>query len=489
MTAPPSSPPEPTVVTPWGPVVGERRGGSCAFRGIPYASADRFGPPGPPPAWTEPLDATRPRAQSPQVPGALERLLGNTGIATDEACHHLDVFTPANDDGRRPVLVWIHGGAFVTGGGAMPWYHGAALAEHDDVVVVTINYRLGAFGFTGDTNCGLADQVAALEWVRDTIEAFGGDPGNVTVFGESAGGASVVALLAVPAARPLFARAWAMSPSLTQLRSARRAERARADLLAAAGVDDLAHLARLDTDRLLVAQSALLGAAPDAITAFAPTVDGTLVPEPIVAAAAADPRPLVVGTNRDEMHLFTAFDPGNAALDEPALLTQFTRCFGDEATAAVARYRERRPGSSPGQLVSAMQSDEAFRVPARALASARDAATWMYWFTWETPAFGGLLGACHGLDIPFAFRNLDRPGVEMFTSSGDDRRLVADEFAGALIRFARSGDPGWPGYDTSTRATCRISTTSHVDDDPEAELRELWDEHSIAPFTVDRRAA
>ncbi len=467
-----------SALAPCGPVVGRREGSAVVFRGVPYARADRFGPPEPLPPWTEPFDAGRPGAQSPQRAGALERLLGGTEIPTAERCHHLDVYTPGADDTGRPVLVWIHGGAFVNGGGSMPWYHGGALATRGDVVVVSINYRLGAFGFTGTTNCGLADQVAALGWVRRNIAAFGGDPDRVTVFGESAGGASVVALLAVPTARELFTGAWAMSPSLTQLRSPDRAEEARRQLLAAAGVESLDELAGLPVDAVLDAQAAVLADPERAITAFAPTVDGCLVPDAILPAAAADPRPLAMGTMRDEMLLFNAFDPRVASLDGVGLRRAFERRFGARTDEALIAYHEHRPDSPPGVVLSAMQTDEAFRVPVRALADARAAhacPTWVWWFTWATPAFEGRLGACHGLDIPFAFANLDRTGVEMFTGSSDSRDALVDEFSGSLVRFARTGDPGWAPHDEVHRPTRRFDTTCSTEHDPEPGLRRLWD--------------
>ncbi|HEY3484455.1 MAG TPA: carboxylesterase family protein, partial [Ilumatobacteraceae bacterium] len=395
-----------------------------------------------------------------------------------EDCLSLNVWTPAPaDGGRRPVLVWIHGGAFVTGGGAMPWYDGSSLVRRGDVVVVTINYRLGAFGFPGERDVGLADQIVALEWVRDAIAAFGGDPGRVTIFGESAGGASVVALLAAPGARDLFGRAWAMSPSIPQFRTADHASGVEQQLLGAAGVATLSELGALTVDGVLTAQAELLASPATALTAFAPTAGGDVIPHDIVSAAAADPRPLVLGTTRDEMHLFTTFDPGRAALDEAGLHRAFERRFGAAADDAIELYRQHRAGDTNGQLVSAMQTDETFRAPAWALADARianGAATWMYWFTFTTPAFGGVLGACHGVDVPFVFHNLHRPGVTVFTGDRPEREHVADAFAGAVLEFASTDDPGWPLYDDAARATRTIDVESGLVDDPERDLRLLW---------------
>ena len=324
-----------------------------------------------------------------------------------------------------------------------------------------------------------ASPIKSLRWHGsvDAIVSFGGDPDNVTVFGESAGGASVVALLAAPSARDLFHRAVAMSPSLTQLRSTARADEAMCELVTAAGATSIDDLRTSSVDDLLAAQAAMLVDATGALTAFAPTSHTDLLPGDILEDAADDPRPLVIGSTRDEMHLFNAFDPSLVTLDESGMLRAFERRFPDRAQAAVAEYRSARPYHTPGQLVSAMHTDETFRVPSRRLSEARAArgnATWMYWFTWPTPAFGGIFGSCHAVDVPFAFHNLDRPGVEVFTGDGDDRMGVADALAGALLRFASDGKPGWSSYDLSDRATRRFDVESETLLDPEPSLRALW---------------
>ena len=474
----------PTIIltTPFGAVRGLQRDDVAVFKGIRYATAERFLPPQPITSWDGELDATAYGPQAPQLVGMMERALGGSSLPSSEDCLSLNVFTPADatttPGAPRPVLVWIHGGAFTTGTGAMPWYDGSELVRRGDVVVVTINYRLGALGFSGRTNCGLADQVCALEWVQQMIGSFGGDPGNVTIFGESAGGSSVVALMAVPSAAPLFHRAFAMSPSIGQLRSGERADEALADLLAEAGVDSLDELSGVPVERVLAAQDALLKRNPGAgLTDFSPC-DGTdLVPDPILPAAAASTVPLVVGTTRDEMLLFTTFDPAMADLDEARLETLVSARLGERTELALDRYRAARPGASLVGLFGAVQTDVAFRVPARRLAEERIAAgntTWMYWFTWASPAFHGRLGSCHAMDIPFGFHNLDRKGVPQFTGDGDDRVPVADAYSGAVLDLARTGAVAWPAYDTTTRSTMVFDVVSHVVDDPEAAIRELW---------------
>jgi len=474
--------PTSTVSCPAGTLIGLDRGATSVFKGIRFATADRFSKPRDVVAWDGVLDATTFRAQAPQLHGALEQMLGSSSVPTDEDCLHLNVYTPASDDRRRPVLVWIHGGAYITGGGAMPWYDGSRLAAAGDVVVVTINYRLGALGFLGVRNSGTLDQVSALRWVARNIASFGGNPDDVTVFGESAGGSAVIALMAVPAADDLFRRAFAMSPSILQLRHAGHASRYEAELLEHLDRTSVDELHAVPVDDLLAAQSKILVAATAGLKCFAPTEGTEDVPGRILEVAAVDDRPLVIGTTRDEMNLFTVFDPTRRGFDEARLQNEFERRFGAGAATAIDRYREHRPGLDPNQLTSAMQTDEVFRRPSEALAADRTrngAPTWMYWFDWETPVFGGGLGSCHGLDIPFAFDNLHRPGVDLFTGTGDDRQAVADRFSAAVLAFAKDADPGWPSYDTERRATQRIGPQPAVVDDPEPGLRELWEQHGV----------
>jgi para-nitrobenzyl esterase len=498
-----------TIPTPIGQITGLSQGPSAnspletlVFKGLPYATADRFRIPE---AITnlarqttrssrsEPLrggfDATEYRAQCPQNPGTLERLLGATSLEMDEECLHLNVFTPDHRGRPRPVLVWIHGGAFINGGGAMPWYHGSNLAGLGDLVVITCNYRLGAFGFLGEADLGLADQLAVLDWVQRNVEAFGGNPDQVTVFGESAGGTSVLSLAAATRTTGLAHRFWAMSPSITQIRSVERSREAEARFRDVSPGDP----ASLTTAELLSVQAEIEAHRSDALTAFSPTAGGAVLPGPepqdALAAIAEDPRPLVIGTNRDEMHLFTAFDPTIATLTEDDLREQFDRRFGHQSSEALATYRTHRVGATNAQLLSALQTDETFRVTARRLAQAKTSGpVWSYWFCHPSAAFDGLLGSCHGLDIPYAFSNLDRPGVPMFIGEHPQHLGVAAELSGRLIRFASSGDPGWDHYDPQDRTTLQIGgipTGVNIEDvdgpvsqtlrDPEPEIRELWD--------------
>ena len=458
-------------------ITGIDRRGSTEYRGLRFAAGERLSPPVDVVGWEPGLEATRFGAQAPQVSGPLEKLLGASDLAMSEDCFFLNVFTPSADGASRPVLVFIHGGAYVTGTAAMPWYDGASLASGGDVVVVTINYRLGALGFLGDRNLGTLDQISALRWVQRHIADFGGDPGNVTIFGESAGGSAVVSLLAAPDADDLFHRVWAMSPSLLQLRDAKTAARFEQSYLDMLGPGThVGDLAAPSVDELLDAQQRIPIDA--AMRVFSPTSVAPVFADPVVGAAAADPRPVVVGANRDEMLLFTAFDPSRSAWGDADIEREFAARFGSRSAEAITAYRALRPGADASRLVSAMQTDEVFRRPAQRLAEARshaESATWMYTFDQPSTAFGGVLGSCHGLDIPYAFDTLTAPGVEMFTGLGEDRQTIADQFSSALLAFARSGDPGWSAFDTQHRSTQRIGPFPDVVDDPEPELRTLWD--------------
>jgi para-nitrobenzyl esterase len=482
----------PVVSTSYGRLRGASAPGGLVWRGIPYATAERFAPPRPVEAWAGERDATIPGAQAPQLPSILD-MLGPATLAQSEACLTLDVWTPPTPTpapGGHPVLVWIHGGAFTNGTGAAPWYDGTAFCRAG-CVLVSINYRLGVLGFLaapelGPTagNLGLLDQIAALRWVRDEIAAFGGDPGNVTVFGESAGGTSVVSLLTSPLAENLFHRAWAMSPSLTQLRSAERAQAVATELLAAAGLGagGGARLRDLPVERLLEAQGEILRSS-DPFTAFAPTPDGAVLPAAGVTTAIGrcwgDAVPLVLGTTTDEMALFMAFDRKVQGLDDAGLERRARPLFGERTPAVLAAYRDALPGSPPSRIAAAIATDHTFRMPATRVAETRAVATgtsstWMYSFAWPTPVFGGVLGACHGIDIPFAFHALDGPGVALFTGTGEDRVAIADAFHGAIVAFARDGAIDWPTYEPRRRAVQRFDTEPVVVADPDPALHALY---------------
>ena len=495
----------PIVETALGRVEGVAERGVQCFRGIPFARPPvgrlRFRPPEPGIPWSGVRPAAGYGPSAPQNASPLEQLFGSAPVAWDEAeCLTLNIWTPAADGARRPVMVWVHGGAFVGGSGATPWYDGTRFAAGHDVVVVTLNYRLGVFGFlhledaagepyAGSGNVGILDQVAALRWVAENIAAFGGDPGNVTVFGESAGGMSVGTLLGLPAARGLFRRAVLQSGAGHNAVSREQAARVARDVLSHLGVDGdpAGRLAEVPPAALLEAQAKVAGANLRQGLAFQPVIDGGTLPAlPVdsVRAGSASGVDVLVGTTRDEWHLFAALDPRLSGLDESTLRD----AIGELVPAGVAAdaldvYRSGRSGASPAQVVSAMMTDRIFRIPAIRLAEAHAGAggrAFMYLFSWATPAFGGRLGSCHALEIPFVFANLDRPGVPVFCGDEPPAGLAATMNA-AWARFARGGDPGgpgvegWPGYEAERRATMVLDVDCHLEDDPMAGERRLWD--------------
>ncbi|MGA0863226.1 MAG: carboxylesterase/lipase family protein [Ilumatobacteraceae bacterium] len=451
--------------------------GGREFRGIRYAHAARFSPPVDQTGESYEADAVQWGSLCPQNPGFLELMAGYDANSASEDCLSLNVFSPADcDEGSRlPVLFWIHGGAYLTGGGSLSWYHGSHLARRG-AVVVTINYRLGALGYLGRDNLGTLDQISALRWTHRNIQAFGGDPGNVTVFGESAGGSALVALMASPDAAGLFHRAWAMSPSIGQLRDAQRADDAMAQYLDLLGASTLDDLRSESLDSLLKAQATLAARASRGFDHFSPAGGGAALPHGILDAAARCPVPLVIGTTRDENKLFTAFDDAARAATIDDWHAETDRVFGDAAVAARRLYEDLR-GGEPWELISALNTDVAFRQPAVALASARAnmaTPTWMYWFTHASTAFGGRFGSCHALDIPFMFGTLAAEGAEAFTGSSEHHSGVSEQMSGELLRLSTHAHPGWAQYDTVSRATLEIHGAGALLHDPESEIRHLF---------------
>jgi para-nitrobenzyl esterase len=489
------------VETTTGSVQGREKDGILDFRGIPYAAPPvgelRFRPPQPAEPWAGVRDATQFGPMAPQNQGAMEALFNAPPQAMDEDCLTLNIWTPACDDGKRPVMVWIHGGAFLFGTGATPWYHGDPFAR-DDVVLVTINYRLGAFGFLhvdGQGNNGILDQVAALEWVRDNIAAFGGDPGNVTAFGESAGAMSVGTLLGLPAAKGLFVKAIPESGAAHAARTAEEAEELADAFLVELGIEKgpgaVDRLRDLPMQTLLEAQAKLvereMGAGGRGIP-FAPVVDGVVLPEPPIDAIGkgqAAGVQVLIGTTREEWKLFTMMDPGIAKLDDDGAARRLTGMVRDSsgAPSVIAHYRTTRPDASASDLWSAVGTDVIFRIPAIRLAEAQSALgndVYMYRFDYRTPVFGGVLGACHALEIPFVFESLDA-GAEMFVGPlNEQMRTLAQRMHTSWVTFARTGRPvaeglpEWPRYTSDRRATMLFDFEPEVVEDPDGADREVW---------------
>lgn len=468
-----------TITTPSGELQGiVRPDGTTEFLGIRYATAERFMPPQDTLTWEGLLQAIAYGPLAPQTPGMLEQMLGLSIDDMNEDCHFLNVFAPteATSGSNLPVMFWIHGGAYLNGSGSLTWYHGSRLASRN-AVVVSINYRLGALGFLGDGNMGTLDMISALRWTQRNISSFGGNPGNVTIFGESAGGSAVISLMASAEASPLFHKVWSMSPSIGQLRSKRRADEVVQQFFEAAKIESLEEAKNLTLEQMLNAQATVLALPSDSYDVFAPCEQGSGIQGEIMSVAALSPKPLVIGTNRDENKLFSAFDPTQANITQDKWLAFTHRIFDANAELAAATYESLRPGESPAQLISAVNTDIAFRRRAQLFSEQRcenNNPTWMYWFTWATPVFGGVLGSCHALDIPFAFDNLEAPGTDLLTGDGPERQSLANRFASEIVQFAQHGHPSWEQFNTETRPTLQLDTETSLIHDPEPEIRELY---------------
>jgi para-nitrobenzyl esterase len=502
-----------------GKVEGLERGGVLQFRGLPYGRAERFRPAEPPRPWAGVLAATAFGPVAPQRRSPTDVLLGIDKQRTSEDCLVLNVSTPAADEARRPVMVWIHGGGFTNGSGHLPYYNATRLVLHGDVVVVTINYRLGALGFlhldhlvapgdarfAGSAGNGLRDQVVALRWVRDNIAGFGGDPDRVTIFGESAGGMSVASLMAAPAAEGLFHGAIAQSGAGENVLTVDEAELITAEVLAlldlptdARGVD---RLVDVPVEAVLEAQTAVetaeLTTRPGRYRRqrgqrflklpFEPVVDGDLLPRrPLEAVRGGSGAgiPLVVGTNLDEWNLFMLQEGGTDLPDGELRRRAGKLVDGDAADVdeMLELYREARPSATGRGLWAAIMTDHVFRMPAVRLAEAQlpHAPVSMYRFDYASTAFGGLAGACHAIEVPFVFDMVDVPAVDMLLGGIDDgTRRLARRCATAWTTMARTGRPPhddltWPSYDLDRRATCILHRDPEVRSDPEGDLRAFW---------------
>lgn len=415
---------------------------ATARLGIPYARAQRFGAP-------ELLAFDPERASTafgPAAPQDTESPLGGVvpgmgvGATDEDACLTLNVWSPPTA-GPHPVLVWFHGGSFVIGSSAQPVYDGALLADEQSVVVVSVNYRLGAFGFLdarslgGLTNCGVRDAITALQWIQANIATFGGDATHVVAFGESGGGGLILHALAAPATNGLLAGAAVQSGATFATLDDERAAVVLETLVKETGTGDLRSLS---ADELVDAQRRAMGSLLGTIgmMPFHPMVDGDLIPAPPRSGLAVD-IPLIVGTTADEMALFI----DNTDVEREQLRKRVTRYLKrDDADAIVDHYARALGTPSTGTIWRTIVGDNEMQVPCRAICEAHDP-VWTYCFTWTGPG----VGACHGIDIPFPFGNFVE-GWDAFVGLDDDGRALSRTMRDAWARFARTGDPGWERY-------------------------------------------
>ncbi len=492
------------VSTSYGRLRGARDGATVSFKGIPFAKpplgALRFRGPQPPEAWDGLREATTYGSSALQAESPVSKALAMEVGPVDEDCLYLNVWTPS-PEGRRPVMVWIHGGAFVIGSGSQELYNGSGLAARGDVVVVTLNYRLGAFGFLrlpaiGATgNEAIMDQEAALRWVRDEIPAFGGDPGNVTVFGESAGSISITALLAAPTARNLFHRVILQSGSANLLSAPEAAEGIGTQILEHLGLraEDAAKLRDVSAADLQAAQNA---ATPrSAGVSYAPVIDGTYIPRSTFEAAADGELAhlaIMAGTTQDELKLFAFMDPGAFQLDEAGLLARADGLTGGNGARAIVTYRAARTARgeaiTPFETYEAIATDAAMRMPTLRLLEAQrphNPAVYSFLFTHPSPSLGGMLGACHATDLPFVFGTYEIEAMKTFVGEGPEVAALSSRVQDAWLAFARSGTPSreglpaWHPYDPTARVTAILGPGGPFASAPREPERAFW--QSLAP--------
>jgi para-nitrobenzyl esterase len=476
------------------------------FKGIPYAAPPtgegRWLPPEPVKPWKGIRRAKEYESIAPQNP----MISSDLGVfhkeePEDEDCLFLNIWTSGLDNTHRPVMVWIHGGAFNIGSGSQPTYEGSNLAARGNVVVVTINYRLGELGFmrlkevTGGKipstgNEGLLDQIAALAWVRDNIAAFGGDPDNVTIFGESAGGMSIGCLLAMPAARGLFHKAILESSVGSMAKPLNEAIMVAEQFLETLGINggDSEALRSLTVEHILAIDMKLRAtmAGPGEalrLTVTEPVVDNEIIPEvptKAVKQGSSKDIPLLIGTCLEEWKLFDMMQPDPEKLDKAEMVKRLEFIIpAEHVPTVVEAYRQAREkrgvATEPADLLSAIQTDLTFRMPAIKLVEAQrnnNQLVYNYLFTWKSPILGGVLGACHALDIGFVFGTFD----DTFCGTGPDAKKLSRCIQDAWIAFARTGDPScesvgtWPPYG-NRRMTMMLGKDCHIEEAPYDEER------------------
>ncbi|MHA2473550.1 MAG: carboxylesterase/lipase family protein [Promethearchaeota archaeon] len=489
-----------------GKIQGIKDEGIEVFKGIPYAERLvgelRFKPPVPKKQFPGVLNATEFGPVCPQVIPPV--LVFPPAPQSDPDCLNLNIWTPSSDREKRPVMVWIHGGGFNTGSGRL--YNGEFLVKRGNVVVVTINYRLNSLGFSlipGVTsNVGMLDQITALKWVQDNIENFGGDPKNVTIFGESAGGMAVSTLMGMPEAKGLFHRVIAQSGACNP--ASYRASEGKditERVISKIGIerDDVEALSKVSAYELVNAHSMVSlenGIIKPWPFTIAPYIDGEHIPEhplDLIHKGEAADVDLLVGTNLNESTIWKTFNPDFKDVDEQGMyerIKSIVESLGQDenkANSLINSYKETRNGNrsiAPQEILDAFSTDLEFRIAAIRTAEAqseRNSKTYMYLFTWPSPFMGGNLGACHITEIPFVFGMLDVPGWNMFSGKGEQADKLCEKIMDAWIAFARNGNPShdgipeWPKYDSVKRSTMLLGKEIKVEEDPYGKERMAWE--------------
>lgn len=506
---------EGTVATSAGKVRGQESDGCWSFLGIPYAASvagqGRFGPPRPPEPWTGVFKADHVSPIAPQPKSGIGSYLPGDPMEQGENCLTLNVWAPNPDGALRPVIVFIHGGAFVSGTGSGVMYPGTHFARRG-VVLVTLNYRLGFLGFLAHpglvradgavSNRGLLDQLAAISWVRRNIEAFGGDAANITLVGESAGAMSIADLFGAGALTGLVHRA-VLESGATEISSRKEAYSTAERFVRHLGLNefDAALLRSAPLGELLAAQDAIIGESGGAQSMpFRPIIDGDLIrrhPVAGIASGATHGVDLLVGTNRDEFRLFTFAEPDVATMDDDALAKLVAGYLDDAAITVppeevVAAYRVAHtgPAHSPSsrEIFESIGTDLVFRLPLIRLAEDHVRGgnrAFFYRFDWNSPFAQGALGACHALELPFVFGTLDNPIIGLFSGTGEDAFALSDEMQRAWVAFAATGSPAttghsWPAYDERERTTRVFGGSVELIDAPGEVARDFFSAHPPA---------
>lgn len=487
------------VTTASGKVMGFRaENGVWAFLGIPYAEPPkgdlRFAAPVAKAPWEGIRSAMEFGASCPQNKDELEPA---SYLRQDEDCLSLNIWTPAADDKKRPVIIYIPGGGFISGGSGDPAYNGAVFAKRGDVVFVSLNYRVNAFGFlylddlgdeyAGSGSNGIRDQLMGIRWVRDTIGAFGGDPENITVMGESAGCISALILMGLPQSRGLFTKVIAESGGCNDLRTREQAAGFTKQFFQIAGVSDAASLRKLTQEQIVDLVARLQAAnRTEAEMIFAPVVDGTVIPKDPVEAVregAARGIALLNGVNHDEYNYFALFNPGLKTMPLETFFTvapDLKERVNNRKEEVLEFYRNRLKGAEEGGQTLECVTDVMFHVPHMQFSDAQSAyaKVWLYSFDWRSNAQKDL-GACHAIELPFVFQNFDSPLAGQIVGPHPPMAL-SDAMQDAWIAFARAGDPNhaglpnWPSYDTERRATMIFNTACELKEDPDKEVRQFY---------------
>jgi len=474
------------VETGLGAIVGRSLNGVRQFRGVPYATAPvgsgRFEPPSAMRSWSGTLEANSDGPIAPQTPSRVYAAMGSIDAPQSEDCLTLTIWAPAEATAPCPVIVWFHGGGFMSGAGSLPWYDGEELARLSGAVVVNVNYRLGALGFLcvpGQVpgNLAVLDQEQALLWVRDHIAAFGGDPSRVTVMGQSGGGHNIAMLLTVPRTQGLFSRAILLSPPLgIGLHSPEEAMKSASVFLDALGINGRAvsdALKKVPLEQILQAQGKTAMAVSnmargDLRPPFMPVHDGAFAIEEEnlieAAARAAAERgvEVLIGWTRDEANLFYGLEPAIAGLDAAGFDAAAERLAPGKADILAEAVRAARPEGSNGQLFMDLVRDITFRLPILDFADrlSREGGTaFVYRFDWASPE--KRLGACHCIDLPFVFGTHENWKSAPILAGADPEECSAlsDTMMRMVGDFARAGNPGIPRWDSNRRVT-HIGVTS-----------------------------